>query len=513
MRVSLRVLTALCSLAAAAPATEAFLFQHENVVGTTFELRVLADSEHAAQRAESIALAEIDRLAAIFSTYDAESEFSRWQAQATDFTPISPELWAVLSAADKWRETTGGAFHPGAEVIVELWQKAASHGHVPSADERAAAVSLLQSPPWALDASGRRARRVGRYPLSLNAIAKGSIIDRVAEAVLQQPGVTAALVKIGGDLRIAGDWEQPVAIRDPQEAGDNVTPRRQVWLRDRALATSGDRFRSVEIAGRRYSHVVDPRAGSTADHVQSASVIAPTTMDADALATACCVQTVAESLSLIDRLPETACLIVDAEGRHHASRSWSALERPESLLAFAQADGAASQSDKPVAAWNGGFELQVDFALNQPDGGAYRRPYVACWVEDAAGKSVRTIVLWVQNTGAGPRWIPDLHRWYRKDFQRRQSEKINLVATVSEPTRKAGTYKLVWDGVDDHGQLVPAGKYTVFLEVNRERGTYQLMRKEAMFADQPFRVKFDDNPEIKAAALDYRRRPAPSSGP
>lgn len=504
-----------CSLATGLRAEETFLFQHENVLGTTLELRVLADDATVASRAETIALAEIDRLAGIFSTYDPQSEFTRWQTTAIELTPISSELSTLLAAADHWRTRTHGAFHPGAELISTLWRKTAARDRTPSAEERAFAIKALQAPPWDLDVGNQRARRIGQYPLSLNAIAKGDISDRVTMKVLQQPGVTGALVKIGGDLRIGGAWEQTVAIRDPQEIGDNVVPRLQVRLKDRALATSGNSFRGYDIAGQRYSHIVDPRTGLTAEHIRSASVIAPSAMDADALATACCVLSAAESLALMDDLPETACLLVDADGMRHVSRNWMAFTQGGSQLALISPDDAGNaQADvrpakKPAApAWNGGFELQIDFTLNQPEGAAYRRPYFACWVEDGAGASVRTIVLWVQSTGSGPRWIPDLHRWYRKDFQRRQTNAVNLVATVSEPTRKAGVYKLTWDGADDHGKLVPPGKYTLFLEANRERGTYQLMRREVTFADQPFQAKFEDNAEIKAAALDYRRRPA-----
>ena len=71
----------LCALAAgAAPAARDYEFRHENVLGTSLELCVRADTEEAARSAEARTLAEIDRLAAVFSGYDASSEFRRWQA-------------------------------------------------------------------------------------------------------------------------------------------------------------------------------------------------------------------------------------------------------------------------------------------------------------------------------------------------------------------------------------------------------------------------------------------------
>ena len=70
----------LCALAAGAvPAARDYEFRHENVLGTSLELCVRADTEEAARSAEARALGEIDRLAAVFSGYDAASEFRRWQ--------------------------------------------------------------------------------------------------------------------------------------------------------------------------------------------------------------------------------------------------------------------------------------------------------------------------------------------------------------------------------------------------------------------------------------------------
>ena len=86
-----------------AVASEDFAFYHENVLGTSLELCVRADSPEAARRAEHRVLTEIDRLAAIFSGYDPTSEFSRWQAAPRNPLPVSRELYEVLLASDCWR--------------------------------------------------------------------------------------------------------------------------------------------------------------------------------------------------------------------------------------------------------------------------------------------------------------------------------------------------------------------------------------------------------------------------
>lgn len=497
---------------------ETYLFQHENTLGTLLELRIRADSQPAAERAETLALAEIDRLARIFSTYDPQSEFSRWQTAAVAPTTISRELREVLQASDRWRRATGGAFHPGAELLSTIWRRAGERGVLPSDPELHAAVVALRTPPWELHGETSAARRIGRYPLSLNAIAKGYIIDRVCERILGAADVSGALVKIGGDLRVAGRLQVESAVRDPRDQSEAPATLGGVRLRNQALATSGGYFRGVDVAGRRYSHILDPRSGRPVEATLSVSVVADSAMTADALATACSVLGPAESLALIEQIDDAACLLIDAEGRSHASRAWSALAAGAEQFAFFQAEDAA-KSAKPAAGgktdrvWNGGFELQIEFEIQPGDGGRYRRPYVAVWIEDEQGFPVRTLALWVQTGGPGPRWIPDLRRWYRSDRVRRLADGTDLIKTVAEATRKPGVYQLIWDGADDQERLVKPGKYTVSLEAVREHGTYQLIRKDVTLADKPFSLKLPGNAEIKAAALEYRQRPPARPAP
>ena len=170
--------------------------------------------------------------------------------------------------------------------------------------------------------------------------------------------------------------------------------------------------------------------------------------------------------------------------------------------------GLLSKTDALAApAWNKAMELGVDLEINAPDGGRrYHRPYVAVWIEDANGKPVRTLGLWVQTTRRGPQWIPDLRQWYRDEQARKQSSGGDLIATVSEPTRSPGKYSLSWDGKNDAGKVVPQGNYTVAIEAAREHGTYQIMRSDVTLGSRPFAKNLDGNIEIKGARLEYRKR-------
>src|SRR5947209_5886486 len=126
--------TCLCGAGSRpACASEDFAFYHENVMGTSLELRVRADDAAAARRAEDRVLRAIDRLAAIFSGHDASSEFRRWQASARGPVGVSPELFEVLQACDSWRDRSGGAFDPRVQVLTRLWTRCAGQGRTPTA--------------------------------------------------------------------------------------------------------------------------------------------------------------------------------------------------------------------------------------------------------------------------------------------------------------------------------------------------------------------------------------------
>jgi FAD:protein FMN transferase len=480
---------------------EEFTFFHENVMGTSLELRVRADSGAAARRAEGAVLTEIDRLSTIFSGYDPTSEFRRWQSGPHEAVRVSNELLEVLRASDRWREASAGAFDPRAQVLSQLWSAAERLGRLPSASELAEAKAILARPAWRLEE--QTATRLSDVPVTLNAIAKGYIVERAADSALSTEGVRGLLLNVGGDLRVCGDFTQTIGIAAPDSDTESSAPIALVALKDRALATSGRSQRGFRIDGRWYSHILDPRTLQPAAEVASASVIAPRSMDADALATVFNVLTPAESLKLASTQEGVDCLIINRDGRQFRTPGWGAFERPMQL---ALADKAATAKEP---AWGDEFELLVSFEVNRPgaDGGRYRRPYVAIWVEDKDGRAVRNLVLWVSSGGAGPfQWIPDLKRWHAADKVRRKTDKREMVFVIGRPTRPPGKYTTLWDGKDDFGKPLPPGKYTLYIDAAREHGTYQNMKQAITVADKPFSAELKGGEEIKGATVEFRRK-------
>ena len=295
---------------------------------------------------------------------------------------------------------------------------------------------------------------------------------------------------------------------------ETTEPLVEIEVRGRSVATSGNYQRGFDIRGRHYSHIFDPRSGMPADRTVGATVIAPRGADADALAKVFSVLLVAESLHLADALPDVACLLVADDGQISRSGRWHRHELPRPavvalapLAAAPQQPGAEpGKAAAPRVEWEQDHELLIRFEINRPDGDnrRYRRPYIAVWIEDKDGLAVRTLTLWVHPQG--PRWIPELRRWYRDDQARRLVDDTNLVDTTARATRLPGKYEVIWDGKDDHGQQLGAGPYTVSIEAAREHGTYQIIQKSVTLAKEPFLEELKGNVEIKSATIAYRRR-------
>ena len=294
---------------------------YERVLGTSMELAVVADDPPTAERAEERAWATIERLERTFSVYRPDSELNRWQASHDEDRTVSRDLAEVLHAAERWRVAFDGAFLPTVESFTRAW-RAREQGEAALGFE-----SLHPAQPlWVVDLESCVARRLTRHPASLNALAKGYVLDRAAEAAHAEPGVRQVMLNLGGDLRHVGDGRASVAIADPSHPADNAPPLETIFVSGRGVATSGGYRRGFRVEGRWHSHLLDPADGRPVAHVASVTVVAPNAMDADAMATALSVLGPVRGERLMASCPEAASLIVLSDSTPVASPAWRRLQ-------------------------------------------------------------------------------------------------------------------------------------------------------------------------------------------
>jgi thiamine biosynthesis lipoprotein len=481
----------------AGPAPKAgkqFVSHFENVLGTSMEIKVSAANEKVATIAEAAALNEISRLNAILSAWDPNSEFSRWTKTNHQAIKISKELFEVLSLFDNWRERSGGALNASAETISRVWKKAAATQTLPSASELSAAVTLAQQQQWVLNAEKQEATHLSAAPLAINSFVKSYIINKAADAAMASGDIRTLVLNIGGDIVVKGEQNEQVLVSNPRADAENDAAMTEISIGNKAVATSGNYRRGVQIGGHWYSHIVNPLTGQPAGDIISATVVAPNATDAGALATAMNVLTPQQSKELAAGVPGAEYLLVTSKGEHIASEGWKAIEVIDPI--------------KPItpvyAGWNTDFELAINFDIALIEGTRIRRPFVAVWIEDADGKPVRNLSVWFNKE----RWLPDLKGWYRYYGESFKAPDGKFKASVSSATRSPGKYNMKWDGKDDSGADTKPGKYTVVIEAVREHGTYQVMRQEINIKKKPSiqNINMAGNVEIAAASIELRKR-------
>jgi len=266
-------------------------------MGTLVQLKAYTNGGDKAELAFKSAESRVAEIAQVLTDYDSKSEarvlteaaFQRWE-------PVSDDLWAVLKASDDWYQRSGGAFDSSLGQLTRLWRKyrrqnsSGSRKRTPKKDELQQALGQTGWQHVQLD-SAKQSVKFSRQGLRLDfgAIGKGFAVDQAAR-VLEQHGVTSYLVNISGNMRL-GDAPPGKPGWRVQVAGvtEDSPPLRTLVMSNCAIATSGDLWQYIEIDGTRRSHILDPRTGIGVPGPIAATVVAPTAIAADALATIACV--------------------------------------------------------------------------------------------------------------------------------------------------------------------------------------------------------------------------------
>lgn len=285
-------------------------------MGVPVRILVYAEQTSTANQAMQAAFERIRQIDRRLSDYDPDSElnqFCRRHPPGEPF-PCSDDLWTVLKASKSEFENSNGLFDVTIGPVTRLWRVARRKRELPAEDRLKAALDAVGDRYVTLDDENKTAtlHRPGMQ-LDFGGIAKGYAADE-AFRVLKEHGISRALVAVAGDIR-AG--EAP-----PEEKGWNVEVEDQtlpagadhqplvISLVNQAISTSGDTYQYLELDGVRYSHIVDPRTGIGLSTPCSVTVIAPTGMQADAMASMISLLGPEEGLTLIDAVPGTAFRMV-----------------------------------------------------------------------------------------------------------------------------------------------------------------------------------------------------------
>lgn len=286
-------------------------------MGTEWRIVLYAPDKPTAERATKAAFARVAELELVLSDYNPKSELMR-ACLKNDTDPgepirISADLLDVLNKSETVARSSGGAFDISVGPLVKLWRVARKIKELPNAKDLATAQELVGYKMIRLDpVADTLTLTKSKMRLDFGGIGKGYAADAALE-VLKKLGCPQALIAASGDITV-GDappdkdaWEVEIA---PITKGQ---PARQLKLVNASVSTSGDLFQHVEIAGVRYSHLLDPKTGLGLTGRRSATVIAAKGWQADALTKVASVMEPNRAKTVIESYPGATMFLVAKE--------------------------------------------------------------------------------------------------------------------------------------------------------------------------------------------------------
>ena len=282
-------------------------------MGTVVTITVVHPEGPDAKAMVTDAFAEVDRLEGLLSRHRPETPLSRLNASGR-LEGAPAELTRVVERALHWSRLTSGAFDPTVKPLLDLYDAwFARRAGPPSSAAVRSALAVVDHRGVHVEGAAIALAQPG-MALTLDGIAKGYVVDRTVD-VLVAHGADRVMVDAGGDMSSAGrgsiDEPWTVAVQHPR---DERAAIELVQLGGDCIATSGDYMRAFT-DDLRFHHIVDPRTGYSPLDASSATVLAATAMDADALSTAALVLGPEAGIELLEGLSEVEGLIVGKDGR------------------------------------------------------------------------------------------------------------------------------------------------------------------------------------------------------
>ncbi len=299
------------------------LFRQSRILmGTSVEITVSLVEPKTAEEAMEAAFQEVERINHLMSHYRPDSEVSQISRQAGQKeVRVSPETLEVIERALYFSRLSDGSFDITIGPVFRLWNF--REGKIPSEGVLKENLERVDYRKIKIDRARSTVFLEGpRMELDLGAIAKGYAVDRAC-AVLKKSGIGNFLVNAGGDLKVGGEKEKglswTIAIQHPRLPSEFIVKLRP---KDAGVATSGDYEKSFIKDEERYHHILVPSTGMPARECQSVTILAPSAMDADALATTVFVLGPQKGFALIEKMPDVHAIIVNRRGSVLLSPNW-----------------------------------------------------------------------------------------------------------------------------------------------------------------------------------------------
>jgi len=293
-------------------------------MGSPFKIIIYADNDSIANKAAQGAFKRIEDLNASLSDYRDDSEINAVSAQSgTDqWIPVSKDLFDILYISDDISKKTNGAFDATLGPIVQEWRRATRKGYFPDSALIKNALSKTGYLKIKFDTSTQSIQLpVKGMRLDIGGLGKGYAADEAVK-ILKKYGIKSAMIDAGGKLALMdpppGEKGWKIVISSGRDSIETIE------YSNVGMATSGPTYRYLDYKGKRYSHIVDPKTGIGLLYHVRTTVISPTSVEADALATAFSVSGIKEGKKYIRRFPNNKVWLV--ETKNGKVKTWNTIK-------------------------------------------------------------------------------------------------------------------------------------------------------------------------------------------
>ena len=226
---------------------------------------------------------------------------------ADDYITVSKDTVKIIKRSVYFSGLSGGLFDITICPVTNLWDFEGTT--LPDRKEIEEAIKNVNYERIKTD--GEKVFLDGTE-IDLGGIAKGYIADKLL-SFFKEKNVADGIINLGGNVIVFGDKEKSVGIAKPFSKNEIVA---KVKLKNKSIVTSGTYERFIDIDGKIYHHILDPKTGYSCEtDLNSATVIGDTSLDLDALSTICILLGKEKATKLIEQTENTEAVFIDKQGK------------------------------------------------------------------------------------------------------------------------------------------------------------------------------------------------------
>ena len=251
----------------------------------------------------------------LFSASNPNSDISKLNNSNGNAIKVSNDTVTLLEKSLYYSDLSNGYFDPTIYSITQLWDFHDINNDPPSAELINNNLTHVDYKNIIIDNKNQTITFLDpQTQIDVGGIAKGYIADKLCE-YLQKANVSGAILNIGGDISTLGCKPDGspfvIGVYNPVEQSTSFG----VKIAGESIATSGTYERKIEYDGTTYHHILDPKTGYSANtDLVSATIITKMAIDADSLCTIAILLGSDKTLSLINSLDDTECILIKTDG-------------------------------------------------------------------------------------------------------------------------------------------------------------------------------------------------------